>query len=143
METVLSGVVGVLFGTGVYLMLRRNLLKLVIGVALVANAVNLLIFTAAGPVREEPPVIPMGLDRLEGPVADPLPQALILTAIVIALGITAFLIVLVYRTDKAMGSDDPDAAQSTEAQPERRPELTGEAHTRPADGEAGAKEAGP
>ena len=108
MEGVLAIAAGVLFGSGLYLMLRRSLIKVILGLGLVSNAANLIIFTAAGLRRGIPPIIPADADVLPAGAADPLPQALILTAIVITFGVQAFALVLVYRTYRATGSDDPD-----------------------------------
>jgi len=75
--------VGALVAAGLYMMMRRSMMKLVIGLSLLSHAANLLIFTAGGLKRAAVPVIPEGHKELARPYADPLPQALILTAIVI------------------------------------------------------------
>ncbi|MCB0114976.1 MAG: Na+/H+ antiporter subunit C [Caldilineaceae bacterium] len=90
--------IGVLFACGAYLVLRRGEIKLILGLALLSHAVNLLIFSTGGWQRGLPPL----LDKEEplgalGAYVDPLPQALILTAIVISFAITAFVVVLVNR----------------------------------------------
>lgn len=108
METLLAVVVGVLFAAGIYLMLRRTPVKLVIGLALLSNAVNLLIFAAAGLTRGKPPLVPLDALRPEGVIADPLPQALILTAIVISFGLLAFTLVLFRRAYEVLGTQDID-----------------------------------
>lgn len=84
-----------LVAVGVYLVLQRTLTRIILGLALIANAANLLLVIAGGAPGQVPIV-----DRInEGePVADPLPQALALTAIVISFGITAFLLSLAYRS---------------------------------------------
>ncbi|MBE0599064.1 MAG: Na+/H+ antiporter subunit C [Desulfuromonadales bacterium] len=108
MEFLLALVIGALFGSGIYLILRRNPVKLVIGLGLLSNAVNLLIFVAAGLTRGMPPLIHEPAVRpLEG-IADPLPQALILTAIVISFGMLAFTLVLFRRTFETVGKADLD-----------------------------------
>lgn len=114
MEIVLAIVVGGLYAAGIYMMLRRSLVKLLIGLGLLSHAANLLIFTAAKLTRAASPVIPMGETALETPYADPLPQALILTAIVISFGVIAFALALSYRTYKSVGSDDLDKMKGTE-----------------------------
>ena len=114
MEAVLAIVVGVLYGAGFYLMLRRSIVKLIIGLVLLGNAANVLIFTAAGLTRGSPPLVSKGQIQPLGPIADPLPQALILTAIVIGFGVMAFAMVLVYRTYQATGTDDIDKIRSTD-----------------------------
>jgi multicomponent Na+:H+ antiporter subunit C len=108
MEAVMALVVGVLFATGLYLMLRRGIVKLLIGLALLSNAANLLIFTAAGFTRGRAPLVPEGAAQPEPPFADPLPQALILTAIVIGLGLLAFAIILVHKVHQIIQTDDLD-----------------------------------
>ena len=114
METVLAFVVGGLYAAGLYLVLRRRLAQLIIGIVLLTNAANLLIFTAAGLVRARPPLVEEGMQTTEGLVADPLPQALILTAIVIGFGVLAFALVLAYRVYQTLGTDDLDAMRSTD-----------------------------
>jgi len=108
METLLALVVGFLFAAGVYLMLSRAPVKLVIGLALLSNAVNLLIFAAAGLTRGKPPLIPFNAARPEGIISDPLPQALVLTAIVISFGLLAFTLVLFRRAHEEQGTQDID-----------------------------------
>jgi multicomponent Na+:H+ antiporter subunit C len=110
----LALLVGVLYGAGFYLMLRRSIVKLIIGLALLGNAANLLIFTASGLTRGSPPLVPLGQTRPLGTIADPLPQALILTAIVIGFGVLAFAMVLVYRTYQTSGTDDSDHLTATD-----------------------------
>ena len=108
MEAILAVAVGVLFATGTYMMLRRSLVKVVLGLGLISNAANLLIFTAGGLRAGIPPIIGHHDKTLDAAAADPLPQALILTAIVITFGVQAFALVLVYKVFQAVGSDDPD-----------------------------------
>ena len=115
METLLAFVIGGLYAAGIYLMLRRSLAHLIIGLALLTNAANLLIFTVGGLTRGRPPLIPEGAEQPQGAFADPLPQALILTAIVIGFGVLAFTLVLAYRTYQAVGSDDVDRMRATDA----------------------------
>lgn len=114
MEVVLALTVGFLYAAGLYLILRRSLLKIIIGIALLTNGANLLIFTAAGLVRGRPPLVLEGAEVVEPPFADPLPQALILTAIVIGFALQAFAMVLAYRTYRGVGTDDIDLMRTTE-----------------------------
>jgi len=115
MESLLSIAVGVLFGTGVYLMLRRNLIKFIFGFILMGNGINLLIFTVGRLTRGTPPIVPEDSEYLDGAVitnfANPLPQALILTAIVIGFGFVAFSLVLLYRTYTVEKTLDTDKLQ--------------------------------
>ncbi|MCA2002534.1 MAG: Na+/H+ antiporter subunit C [Chloroflexi bacterium] len=114
MEIVLALVIGGLYAAGIYMMLRRSLVKLLIGLALLSHAANLLIFTAARLTRAGVPIIGMEQKVLEAPYADPLPQALILTAIVISFGVTAFALALSYRTYKSTHTDDLDRLKTTD-----------------------------
>ena len=115
MEALLAIVIGVLYASGVYMLMRRSIVKLIIGLALLAHGASLLVFTAAGLTRAVPPVIPYGEPRpLPATVADPLPQALILTAIVISFGVQAFAMVLAYRAYQTVGTDDLDDMKATD-----------------------------
>ena len=106
--------IGLLYTAGVYLMLRRNVVRLVFGLILLGHAANLLIFAAAGLVRGRPPIVPVDSSSLPAGVADPLPQALVLTAIVIGFAVVAFAAVLVHRVIDRTGTDDVDEMRATE-----------------------------
>ena len=108
MEVLLALTSGVLYAAGIYLMLRRRLAQLIIGLGLLSNGTNLLIFAAGGLTRARPPVVPAGADQLLPPYADPVPQALVLTAIVIGFGLLAFSLVLAHRVHATVGTDDVD-----------------------------------
>jgi multicomponent Na+:H+ antiporter subunit C len=108
MEVLLAVASGVLYATGIYLMLRRRLAQLIVGLGLLSNGTNLLIFTAGGLTRARPPVVPDGSPALVEPYADPVPQALVLTAIVIGFGLLAFSLVLAHRVHATVGTDDVD-----------------------------------
>jgi len=108
MEVLLALASGVLYAAGIYLMLRRRLAQLIIGLSLLANGTNLLIFTAGGLTRASPPVVPEGAVAFHQPYADPVPQALVLTAIVIGFGLLAFSLVLARRVHATIGTDDID-----------------------------------
>jgi multicomponent Na+:H+ antiporter subunit C len=114
MEAMLAIVVGLLVAIGVYLMLDRNLVRLLFGTVVLSNAVHLLIFAAGRLTRETPPLIPAGLGVPPEPVANPLPQALILTAIVISFNLFAFMIVLAYRAYRELGTVDTDGMRVAE-----------------------------
>jgi multicomponent Na+:H+ antiporter subunit C len=107
-EVLLAIASGVLYAAGTYLMLRRRLAQLIVGLGLLSNGTNLLIFTAGGLTRARPPVVPDGAERLVPPYADPVPQALVLTAIVIGFGLLAFSLVLADRVHATSGTDDVD-----------------------------------
>jgi multicomponent Na+:H+ antiporter subunit C len=113
-ETVLAFIVGGLFAAGLYMMLRRSMVKVILGLALLGYAANLAIFTAAGLTRGRPPLVRAGAPTLVEPYADPLPQALILTAIVISFGVLAFGLVLFHRAYQEVGSDDLDDMRATD-----------------------------
>lgn len=122
-ELLLAVVIGVLYGTGVYMLLRRNLLKFIIALGLLSNGTHLLIFTGAGLTRGAPPLIGTTDKTLQAPFADPLPQALILTAIVISFALTAFSAILIHRAHRATGTDDPEALTETDRlEPYQAPE---------------------
>jgi multicomponent Na+:H+ antiporter subunit C len=108
MESLLALASGVLYAAGIYLMMRRRLAQLIIGLGLLSNGTNLLIFTAGGLTRARPPVLLDGASALVEPYADPVPQALVLTAIVIGFGLTAFSLVLAHRVHATVGTDDVD-----------------------------------
>lgn len=114
MEIVLAFVVAVLYAAGFYLMLRRSTVKLVLGLALLGHAANLLIFGVGGLGGGQPPIAREGEFAPHAPHADPVPQALILTAIVIGFGVQAFLLVLVKRAWVAQGTDDLDRMRASE-----------------------------
>ncbi len=114
MEALLALTIGILFAAAVYMLLRRSIVKLVIGLMLLSNAANLLVFVVAGLRRGAPPLVPEGLSAPPGPVADPLPQALVLTAIVISFGVLSFAVVLVRRAWERVRTDDLDLLQDTD-----------------------------
>lgn len=118
--------IAILFGSGAYLMLKRDLIRVVAGVVLLSNAANLFIM-AAGLTRGAPPIYPLPTD---GPISDPLVQAMTLTAIVIGFAVSALLLSLVYRVytshlsldldDLAAAEEREEAAQERETADRRR-----------------------
>lgn len=102
MSTLLAVVAGLLFASGTYLLLQRGLTRIIIGVGLVGHGANLVILLSGG-LGGQPPFVGSG-DPDD--FADPLPQALILTAIVITFGITAFLLALAYRSWRQTRDDE-------------------------------------
>jgi multicomponent Na+:H+ antiporter subunit C len=114
MEVILAIVIGALYAAGLYMMMRRSFVKLVIGLSLLGYASSLLIFTVNGVTRGQPPLVQEGMTQPVQPFADPLPQALILTAIVIGFGVQAFALVLFKRTYQSTNTDDLDGIKSTE-----------------------------
>jgi multicomponent Na+:H+ antiporter subunit C len=108
MEALFSVLVGLFFTAAIYLMLSKRIVRVMLGIAILGNAVNLLLFTAGRLTREVPPIISDTMDTLPSTTANPLPQALILTAIVISFSFFAFLMVLTYRAFQDLGTDDTD-----------------------------------
>ena len=104
MELLLSIGIGLLVACGVFLLLRPRSFSVVLGLALLSYAVNILILMGGRLDRRTPPLALPGADRL----ADPLPQALVLTAIVIGFGMTAYLLALALRLLSETGSDAVD-----------------------------------
>jgi multicomponent Na+:H+ antiporter subunit C len=100
MIVVLALTIGVLYACGAYLMMQRSLSRIVIGLALLGHGANLLLLVAGGRSGRAPIV---GAD---GPVADPLPQALALTAIVITFAVSAFLLALAWRSWRLRRDDE-------------------------------------
>ena len=113
-ETVYALLVGLFFAVAVYLILSKSVIRMLLGITILGNAVNLLIFTAGRLTREVPPIIAGDANQLTQPFANPLPQALILTAIVIGFGVQAFALVLFKRTYQSTNTDDLDGIKSTE-----------------------------
>jgi multicomponent Na+:H+ antiporter subunit C len=108
MELVWALVVGVLFAGGIFLLLRRNPVRVILGLGLLGHGANLLIFVAGGLTRGRPPIVAEGETVLAPPYADPLPQALILTAIVIGFAVVAFALALFHRTYATLGGEAMD-----------------------------------
>lgn len=106
MELLVASGIGVLIACGVYLMLRARTFPVVLGLGFISYGVNIFIFVMGRLAPGRPPVI----DPLATAYTDPLPQALVLTAIVIGFGMTAFSLVLAMRARAATGSDHVDGA---------------------------------
>ena len=114
MEFLLAILTGVIYTAAFYMMLRRSFVKLMIGLVLLSHASNLLIFTMGRLSKANPPIIPDGAEIIAGQYSDPLPQALILTSVVIGFGILTFAIVLIKRVYEETGTDDLDTLISTD-----------------------------
>jgi multicomponent Na+:H+ antiporter subunit C len=100
-DLVLVIVVGVLFAAGVTLLLERSLSRVLIGIIMLGNGVNLLLLL--GGRSGDPPILGV---TPAGEMSDPLPQAMVLTAVVITLGLTAFLLAMAYRSWQLTGHDE-------------------------------------
>lgn len=105
MELLVASAVGLLTAAGVYLLLRRRTFPVILGLALLSYAINIFLFAMGRLVVNLPPVISKGASAY----TDPLPQALVLTAIVIAFGMTALVVVLALRSYLETGEDGVDA----------------------------------
>lgn len=105
MEFLVATGLGALTSAGVYLMLRRHTFPVVLGLTLLSYAVNVFIFAMGRLAIHQPPI----LDKAMTNYADPLPQALVLTAIVISFGMTALIVVLALRGFLETGSDGVEA----------------------------------
>lgn len=104
MELVMAIIIGVLFTAAVYLILSKSLLRIIFGTGLLSHGAHLLLLTMGGLGGKAPPVIADGVTDY----VDPLPQALILTAIVISFGVTAFILVLAYQVYSKHQTDNMD-----------------------------------
>lgn len=114
MELLLVLVLGLLYSAGVYLILRRSMVKLLLGIMLLGHGTNILIFVVGKITKGHPPVIDEAYKVFQEIYADPIPQALILTAIVISFGLTSFAIVLLKRVYALVDSDDLDNLNTPE-----------------------------
>ena len=120
MEFVLAILVGLFIALGVYLLLSRSVIRMLLGMVVIGNGINLVIFTGGRLTRAVPPIVPPGLDVPEGVIANPLPQALILTAIVIGFALFSFMLVLAYRAYQTLDADNSDTMRV--AEPEDMPQ---------------------
>ncbi len=102
MTVVIALTAGVLFATGTYLLLQKLLSRIIVGLGLIAHAANLVLLGSGG-APGRPPII---AESGSGPFSDPLEQALVLTAIVITFGVTAFLLALAFRSWEDTGTDE-------------------------------------
>jgi multicomponent Na+:H+ antiporter subunit C len=123
MTLVISLAVAVLIGTGSYLLLKHDLVRVVIGMLLVSNGANLFIMSS-GLSRGAAPIYPLPEN---GAVADPLVQAMTLTAIVITFGVTALLLSMIYRVYVAHATLDTDSLAEAEEVEEIMAELVADA----------------
>lgn len=133
MEVLLAFVTGLMGAASVYLLLSRHVVRMLLGLILLSNTANLLIFVAGRLTETRPPLVPPGGVLPEVPFANPVPQALILTAIVISFGLLAFALVLVYRGYLELGTVDSDRMRVAEpplpGQKIPPPEVQGEARS--------------
>ena len=123
MEVALAGLVGILFSFSLYLLLSRYIIRMLLGVVLLGTSVKLSVFVAGriGPIA--PPLIPANLEVPPQAIANPVPQALILTAIVISFSFFVFLLVLTYRAYQDLETDDTNEMRVAEPENEGLPPL--------------------
>jgi multicomponent Na+:H+ antiporter subunit C len=105
---------GGLYAAGLYLLLRRDWLRVVLGIALLGQGTFVLLFAMGRLSRAAAVFVPEGGTAPESPYMDPVPQALVLTAIVIGFAVQAFALVLFRKAFEATGEEDMDALTSTE-----------------------------
>ena len=117
MEMVLSAAIGVLAASGIWLLLRPRTFQVIVGLCLLSYAVNLFIFAMGRITLGAPPIMPRAGFIDPTAYTDPLPQALVLTAIVISFGMTAVLVIMALGAYLTAGHDRID----TDAEPEDRP----------------------
>jgi len=120
MDMVLAILTGCFVAVGVYLLLSRSVIRMLLGLVVFGNSVNLLIFTAGRLTRAAAPIVPSSLEQPAGAIANPLPQALILTAIVIGFAMFSFLLVLAFRAYQSLDADDTNTMRV--AEPTDRPD---------------------
>ena len=110
MELLVASAIGILTAAGLYLVFRLRTFPVILGVSLLTYAVNVFLFASGRLTVSAPPILTDGVSTY----TDPLPQALVLTAIVISFGLLAFALVLVFRAYRALGTLDSDAMRVAE-----------------------------
>ncbi|UZK68831.1 sodium:proton antiporter [Sphingomonas sp. S1-29] len=116
MTILLAFCAAAIVGAAIYMLLSRNLVRMLLGFALLSTGVNLMLFIAGGPLNRKPPIIEAGRQTL-GPAADPFSQALVLTAIVIGFALTLIMATIMLRAWRATASldaRDVDAPEQAE-----------------------------
>lgn len=114
MEPIFAIIIGIMFAVAVFLFLSRSYVRIILGIFMLSNATHLLIFTMGRLTLEVPPLIPPHAYVPEEAIANPLPQALILTAIVISFSLFAFILVLTYRAYQSLHTVDIDEMREAE-----------------------------
>ena len=126
MQMLCAVLVGIMIAASIYLILDRNLIRFIFGLVLASNAINLLILTAGRLASRRPPLIPDKMTMGQELFANALPQALILTAIVIGFALLSFVFILFYRAYQALETVETELMQAAEGDaddhfPESRP----------------------
>ena len=114
MEAALSILCGIMTAASIYLMLTGNLIRFIFGLVLATNTVNLLIFIAGGLSEIQPPLIPDNASVPATPLANAMPQALILTAIVIGFSLLSFIFILFYKSYEVLGTVETESMRLSE-----------------------------
>ena len=112
MEVVLALAIGVLTGSAVWLVLRPRTFQLVLGLSLLSYAVNLFMFSIGGLAIDQEPILVDGIPATLDHYTDPVPQALVLTAIVIGFAMTALLVVIMIASRGVTGTDHVDGVET-------------------------------
>lgn len=110
MEIIICILAGLLFATGIYNLLQKQLIRIIIGTGLLTHGAHLFILTMGGLKRGKSPILEEDVTNY----TDPLPQALILTSIVISFGVTSLLLVLAYRAANDNDTDNMDQLRGNE-----------------------------
>jgi len=113
MNLIIALILGILFSASVFLMLQKSFFKLIVGVILFGYATIFFLFAVGGLTKNAPPLISQKVEKIEN-LADPLPQALTLTAIVISIGVQLFVIVLLKKVYEIVGTEDLDELNTTD-----------------------------
>jgi len=129
METLLSVICGFMVAASLYLMLSGNLIRFIFGLALATNAVNLLIFVAGRLSQTHPPLIDPDAGVAAQPMANALPQALILTAIVIGFALLTFVFILFYKAYQSLNTVETELMRVSEPRESSGAEEGGQAGT--------------
>jgi multicomponent Na+:H+ antiporter subunit C len=124
MQTLCAFVVGIMVAASVYLILDRNLIRFIFGLVLASNAINLLIFTAGRLESRRPPLLIDNVTEVQELFANALPQALILTAIVIGFALLSFVFILFYRAYQTLGTVETEFMQAAEGDADAPPPPT-------------------
>ncbi|WP_417310265.1 Na+/H+ antiporter subunit C [Devosia sp.] len=124
MDFAVATLAGLFFAVSIYLLLSRSLIRMLLGMTLLGNAVNLLILVSGRLSRVVPPIAIGDIDVPLDGSANPLPQALILTAIVIGFAMFAFLLVLAYRAYQSLEADNTDNMRVAEPRGGPKPPMS-------------------
>ena len=125
MQILCAVLVGTMVAASVYLILDRNLIRFIFGLVLASNAINLLIFTAGRLDSQRPPLLQDKITGTQELFANALPQALILTAIVIGFALLSFVFILFYRAYQSLDTVEPELMQTAEGSAHQQHPLPG------------------